>query len=474
MRKTLVVALREYKAAVFTKAFILSLVMMPILMGGSIVVQYFLRDLKSTKDRHFAIIDRTPDGAIFAHLEAKVAERNKEAIDPETGQKRESIFTLERISPSENNPEAILKQRYELAKRVRAKELFGYLDVGADVLKPPTITEQAMMAIASAMTGGQSRRQRDAAAEAGTPKVPDNLTVRYYSNSPMSTSFRAWAEREVFMAVASKRAADSKLSLGQVFSILLPANVQNKELPRINVQTSQIEDGKDVNMIATFLVPFGLVMIMFMIIMIGASPLMQGVVEEKMNRIAEVLLGSISPFQLMLGKLLGGVGVAITLSIVYLAGGLWAAREYGFMENLSLEVVGWFIVFQAVAVLMFGSVFVAVGAACTDMKETQALLTPVMLIITSPMFVMVKVIEEPDSTFAMLCSLFPFATPMLMTARLAIPPGVPWWQPVLGIGLMLATTVLLIYIAGRIFRVGFLMQGRGATVRELVQWVVKA
>src|ERR1700682_1087140 len=114
----------------------------------------------------------------------------------------------------------------------------------------------------------------------------------------------------------------------------------------------------------------------------------------------------------------------------------------------------WFVVYQALAVLMYGSLFIAIGAACTDMKETQNLLWPVMLLAMLPLFVVGGVMREPSSPVATGLSFSPFATPMLMIARQAVPPVLPWWQPALGVVLVLATTLLCVYAAGRIFRVG--------------------
>jgi ABC-type Na+ efflux pump permease subunit len=131
------------------------------------------------------------------------------------------------------------------------------------------------------------------------------------------------------------------------------------------------------------------------------------------------------------------------------------------------------VVFQFLAALMFGSLFIAIGAACTDMKETQNLLWPVMLLASLPLFLMGTVLREPNAPVARGLSFFPFATPTLMIARQAVPPGIPWWEPVLGVVLVLATTVFCVYAAGRIFRVGILMQGKGARVGELLRWVFR-
>jgi ABC-2 type transport system permease protein len=221
------------------------------------------------------------------------------------------------------------------------------------------------------------------------------------------------------------------------------------------------------------LAPFGLLMLMFMVVMVGATPLMQGVVEEKMQRIAEVLLGSVRPFQLMFGKLLGTVGVSLTLVAVYIGGAYYAANKYGYADRLPAEIVGWFFAYQVLAIILYGSLFIAVGAACSDMKETQSLMWPVMVMAMLPMFVAFIVIREPNSPFATWASFFPPATPMLMIARQAVPPGIATWQPVLGIVLVLLTALFCVYAAGRIFRVGILMQGKGAKIGDMVRWVIR-
>jgi ABC-type Na+ efflux pump permease subunit len=115
----------------------------------------------------------------------------------------------------------------------------------------------------------------------------------------------------------------------------------------------------------------------------------------------------------------------------------------------------------------------AIGAAVSDMKEAQNLMTPVMLVVVAPMFVWLNVVKEPLSTSSLVMSLFPPATPMLMILRQAVPPGVPLWQPLLGIVLVLITTMGAVFVAGRIFRVGILMQGKGANIAEMLRWALR-
>jgi ABC-2 type transport system permease protein len=190
-----------------------------------------------------------------------------------------------------------------------------------------------------------------------------------------------------------------------------------------------------------------------------------------MQRIAEMILGSIRPFELMMGKLLGLMGVSLTLAALYLAAAYAVAHHYEVAQLVSPTIIAWFIVYLALAIVMYGAMFIAVGAACSDMRDTQTMLWPVMLVAMLPLFVWVNVAKEPGSTFSTAMSFVPTATPMLMMIRLAIPPGIGWWQPVLGLAMMLLTTIAFVYIAARIFRVGILMQGKGANLRDLARWL---
>ncbi len=136
--------------------------------------------------------------------------------------------------------------------------------------------------------------------------------------------------------------------------------------------------------------------------------------EEKIQRIAEVLLSSIPPFQLMLGKLLGTVAVALTTASLYLLGAYFALKRTGYVQYFPSDQVSWFIAFLALAVLMFGSIFIAIGASVTDMKEAQSMMGPIMLLLVSPMFVWFNVVREPNSTMALVIQPDPPLTPMLM------------------------------------------------------------
>jgi ABC-2 type transport system permease protein len=464
MRKIFVIARREYKAAVQTRAFLISLVVLPILVGGSVLVQWFLKDHVDTSEKHFAVIDRTPHEQLATVLTAACETWNKARID-EAGNPTQPAYLVEKVSPSADRPEDISQQRFDLSERVRKGTLFGFVEIGPRVLETP--------AAGQPQAAAKPRKWRDGEGpDAPTLSTDDDrYAIRYQSNSPTYDSFRNFVGPVLNTAVRETRFASQGLPAEKVRAAVLRVPLLNKGLTHRNSATGQLEEGRDDNPLISILVPGGLLILMFLLILLGATPLMQGVVEEKMQKIAEVLLGSIRPFELMAGKLLGLVGVSVTLAAVYLSGAYWAARHYGYTDLIPVEVLGWFLVYLVLGVLMYGSLFITVGAACTDLRETQAMLWPVMLLAMVPMFVWINVVREPTSTFSTVASFLPNATPMLMLARVAVPPGIPWWQPAVGVVDVLAATLACVYAAGRVFRVGLLMQGKAATPRDLARWI---
>src|SRR5438128_1662895 len=131
-------------------------------------------------------------------------------------------------------------------------------------------------------------------------------------------------------------------------------------------------------------------------------------------------MSSIPPFQLMMGKVFGMVGVSLTIVSAYLLGAYGALRYLGYAGYFPMHLVLWFLLFQSLAVLMYGSLYSAIGAAVSDMKEAQSSLMPVVIIAMAPLFVWVNVAKEPSSTLSVTMSLFPPATPMLMILRQGI------------------------------------------------------
>jgi ABC-type Na+ efflux pump permease subunit len=448
MRKVFVIAGREYRAAVRSKAFVVTLVLMPVLMGASIGVQVLFKKFEDTTEKKFAVVDRSPGGKIAEALTADAATYNSVLItDPKSGDRIHPAMALEVVPPSPADPEAIKRQRYELSRRVESGELEAVVEIGPVVYAVRT--------------------------DPAPDSAADAQVIRWQAKKPGDNFISRYMERRVNDAVQRHRFAEAGYDANKVRTMQQSVPLKQAGLTRQNRQTGEIEETAEEQRLANFFLPAILIGLMFMVIMIGATPAMQGIVEEKGQRIAEVLLGSVTPFQLMAGKLLGVVGVSLTMAGVYLTGGMYVAHKYELTDALSVGLILWFVVFLVLALLIYGSLFIAVGAAAGDIKDTQTLLMPIMVIAFLPFFALGPILVDPNGRVAVACSFFPFATPMLLVARQSVPPGVPAWQMATGIAIVLATTVFCVWAAGRIFRVGILMQGKGARMKDMARWVIR-
>lgn len=457
MRKVWVVALREYVATVRTKTFLVTLFLLPALMGLGAVAQAVMLFVigPDLQPQLYAVIDRTPGGKVIDVIEAAATKRNQgELVDPRTGRQREPAYVIERVAPSAADDDAIARQRHELSQRVTGGDLVGFVDVGPDFLKEALV-------LRSGSPGDDS-------------EPPERATLRYQSNRPPSFGgFPAWLRDVVREGVERERCAQLGLAWDQFKAVRREVPFTSVGLTRHDPQTGGFTEGSLISRAIPSTVAGVLSLFLLMVIFLGANALLQGVVEEKMQRVAEVLLGSVSPFDLMLGKLVGTTCVCLTLAAVYLGLAYGLVLLAGVAGEIPGTLLAWYAVFQVLALLMYGSVFLAVGAACTDMKDSQTLLIPAVVFTMIPVFPLPHVLENPGSMFSTLVSFFPPATPMLMIVRLALPPGVPWWQPPLGAVLVLATTVLCVYAAGRVFRVGILFQGKNPTPADLARWLLR-
>jgi ABC-2 type transport system permease protein len=205
---------------------------------------------------------------------------------------------------------------------------------------------------------------------------------------------------------------------------------------------------------------------MFMVIFLAAQPMLESAMEEKTLRISEVLLGSVTPTQLLLGKLLGNVAASLLVFAFYATGIAVLLTVMGKTDLLPMRVLPWFIVFQVLGVLFYSSIFVAIGASVKELKEAQAMLMPVWIVLLIPMMVWIVVLRDPAGALGVGLSLFPPSAPMINVLRLGSDVQIPIWQPLLGIVFLLLSTLVVIWMAGRIYRASLL---RSDSVKSLAQ-----
>lgn len=228
--------------------------------------------------------------------------------------------------------------------------------------------------------------------------------------------------------------------------------------------------------------PVGFVYLLWIAIFTIAQMLLNNTIEEKSNRIIEVLLSSVTPGELMMGKLGGIAAVGLTtigtwiLSLVAILE-IKAGQEAELARELLNVLKGsglltWFVVYFFLGYLLYAGAFLAIGSLCNTLKEAQNMMGPAMVIMIVPLMTMAFIPKEPNGTLATVLSWIPIYTPYIMMNRAAADP--PMFDRVGTMILLVATTATVLWLSGRIFRIGILRTGQPPKFMELVRWVKNA
>lgn len=251
-------------------------------------------------------------------------------------------------------------------------------------------------------------------------------------------------------------------------------------------------------------------LISYMFIMVYGAMVMQGVMEEKTNRIVELMVSSVRPFQLMMGKIIGIGLVGLTqmflwgiLTMALVLGGQFlfmgsvdpqimqqgsmmghgasmpgmveasqepAAKLFGMLQTINFAEIGFFFVIYFIGgYMLYASVFAAIGSAVESQEDTQQFMTPIMIFLVFSLYAGIYSMENPEGPLAFWCSLIPFTSPIVMMIRL--PFEVPLWEKLLSVSLLYVTFVGIIWLSAKIYRVGILMYGKKPTIKEMIKWL---
>jgi ABC-2 type transport system permease protein len=263
---------------------------------------------------------------------------------------------------------------------------------------------------------------------------------------------------------------------------------------RITLKSKNIKDEKsDVKTAEGIGYASGL--LIYLILLIYGSQVMMGVMEEKTNRIAEVIVSSVKPFQMMLGKILGIGLVALTQFFLWIAfvviiyniakvsgaGGGMANQMIGGMQTMFASVNVPLILFCfgfyfLAGFFFYASLYGAIGSAVNeDMREAQSLSFPITMLVIISIALMTPAIANPTSPIAVWASIIPFSSPIVMMARIpfGVPNTVPWWQLGLSMALLILGFIFTVWFAGKIYRTGILMYGKKPSWKEMLKWAFR-
>ena len=331
-----------------------------------------------------------------------------------------------------------------------------------------------------------------------------HLTASYYGEEKPSLMLLESIESHLGDQIETYRMRKSNIDQSLLDSFWADINLENGAMDPNNLSESAAS-GKLNIILGTVLGGF-MGFLMYLVIFIYGSMVMRSVMEEKLSRIVEVMVSSVRPINLMLGKLIGVGGVGLTqlafwailipmlLGIVYAflpgvdssqlsnMGNVTQVDEQSLDAFSAQQIIQaifnlkWWLIFPVFILFFLGgyfiysSMFAAMGSAIgEDMGEGQQLMIPIVIIVMIAFYMLFPVLTNPNGNLAVFASLFPLFSPIIMPARLAFDP--PWWQIILSIVLMLSTVWFFIWLTSRIYRVGILMYGKKATIREMIKWL---
>jgi len=220
-----------------------------------------------------------------------------------------------------------------------------------------------------------------------------------------------------------------------------------------------------------FMIPFFAMILMLMGVMVGGQYLLTTTIEEKSSRVVEVLLSAVSPMQLMTGKIIGQLMVGAMILIVYSSAAMSGLFAFAMLDLIEPTLLIWMFAFFVVAYFQIASMMAAVGSAVNDLREAQALMTPVMVVVMLPYLLGIAVAFSPNSTFAVVTSFIPPVNSFMMLIRLASTQPPPAWQALLSLLVGVVETFVFLWGAAKIFRIGLLMYGKPPSFGTLIKWI---
>lgn len=436
MRRILLIAKRDFLASIKSKAFIFGLVVFPLLFGGGFIGTALMQQNANALDRRVAILDRT--GVAAAAVIQIAQEKNeRDLFDKLSGRQSMPRYQFEAIQAQPDRNE----QRLALSERVRRRELFAFVEIGPEALHPPG--------------------------------DPADAPVRFYTGAGAIDQFQRWFAEPLNNGLRQVRLAGLGVDADHSIPAMAAVPLQSMNLLARDPRTGAIPEPRKKDQIESFAIPFALMLMLGMIVIMSASPMLTSVAEDKVQRVFEMLLGSATPFELIMGKVLAGVGRSLASSVFYIAGGILTLQGMALFGLIPFALFPWFFVYLVAEVTMLSALGSALGSACSSPQDAQQLAMILLMPVMIPFFLATSVVQQPNSANAMALSLFPLFTPMLMLLRQAMPGGVPAWQPWVGLAGMLACTLAGTWAAARIFRIGILFQGTAPKLAELVRWAVR-
>ncbi|HEY6330938.1 MAG TPA: ABC transporter permease [Blastocatellia bacterium] len=415
MEKILAIVRREYLQRVRTRAFLISTIAAPALLLVFALLPAFLATHGSVT-RHITVLDQSGDPGLYPAIQARLQ-----------GSKSGTQVTMDEVAvaPGQDLDEVRKTYRSRLDKASNS----AIVVLGPDIFN-----------------GGEAE---------------------YDSNNVSDPSIEEIG-RDLSTAVVDRRLAKAGLDSGKIDQYTMPV-----EMKKIRLSAEGATEDSGQSLAVAWIMVLGI----YMAVLIYGIMTMRSVIEEKQSRIVEVVVSSVEPFQMMMGKLLGVGAVALTQVAIWAASaaivttGTAAAFTGGVhLPHVPASLYLYFVTFFILGYFLFATLYAMVGAMVSSEDEGQQMQAPITMFIVVAMLSATMIMRDPNGPASVAASFFPFFSPMLMMLRVAIS-SPPLWQPLLAIVVMLLTIVAAVWVAGRVYRICILMYGKRPSLAELGRWI---
>lgn len=436
--KVITVIKREYITRVKTKGFLASILLMPVMMFIVMVLPSFMMTLqhKSDEIKTFVVFDET--GEIFSKMEAALDE------NPFFHHKGKRVYQLiEKPSDFNDNVEA----KKQLNQQLEEKEIHGYIEIPQNVF--------------------------------------ERLQVNYYAKNITNFELQRAFRSVISQIVTNKRLEDKGYAAHEVRDLM--RRIRFTEYA-VTAETDAVE-GEERTMVKlglTYVLTFSL----YLFTLLYGASVMRSVLEEKTTRIVEVIISSVKPHQLLLGKIIGVCLVCLTMFLIW-GGcavlllininpilGLFGIQELplqfieitDIIKSTGPSAFICFLIYFVLGFFLFSTIYAVAGAICNSEEEAQQVATPLVMMLIIPFMLMFGLFRAPDSTLTIALSHIPLFSPLIMFMRISVLTP-PLWEILLNIAVMIATILGAILIMGKIYKIGILMYGKRPTLSELWKWL---
>jgi ABC-2 type transport system permease protein len=426
---------REFTQAVGSKGFIIGTVLGPLLMAALFGAQFLIIAKGGGGAQRIAILDGTGRD-LAPRIEQMVEERS--ASMPSFMARASYAFESRQVDAAQRDA---LQQ--QMTQRVLARELDGFLWL--------------------------------------PPEAMDGQGIRYEGTNATNTQVMSELRQGVQRVVQSERLREEGIDEARLGTALQPVSID---------VTRTGEDGAGGNVVAAKLMAFAMAFAIYIMVIMWGQSIMMSVQEEKRDRIVELIVSSVRAKDLLFGKVIGigGAGVLqltvwVVAAVLLLTYGTVAAAAFGASEGLvqalsegtilprmpiSLGII--FVLFFAGGFFLFATMFAVIGAMVTNTQEAQQFVFPVLMPFILGFFIAMPAADNPHSTIAIIGSLVPFTSPMVMPVRASVA-GLEWMQVIGSLVLLFATAAFTVWLAAKIYRIAIFATGKKPTASEIMAWM---